>query len=126
LRSKKLDRNTSEIEELVKWFERLDNAVTRENYIALQKASNAFLFTKLKQERDGNKRVSPNEILYKYENNIFTRKQLIEFYQMLAYGNPLEMAKKYKRKMKCEFVRYSDLRLYVDKLRQSAERFFGY
>ena len=125
-RSKNLDRKEKETEkeraEFLKWCKRLDKAVTKTNYDTLQRLANYYLVDKYKKEKSLN--VTTNEFLYKYSSNIFTNKQLINFYKRIGSENPARQAKAYRHRKKIEFFSYADLLTYVDKIKIAGKQFF--
>ena len=125
-RSKKLYDETAEAvkeeREFRKWCDRLDKSVTAENFERLQKKlTNILVNEYMKVAENG---VTVSQFLYKYENSIFTSRQLTELYKQLGYKDPEQQAKKYKRRHKVEYFSMKNLTDYVKKIKASGENFF--
>ena len=113
-----------EYAEFLKWCNRLDKAVTKENYLKLQDVANYYLVKKYTEEKS--RLVTVSEFLYKYSSNIWTNHQLIDFYNQIGSKDPINNAKTYKRRKHIEYFSFKDLQTYVDKIKQSGEQFFNY
>lgn len=128
LRSKKLydntDENSKEQREFKKWCNRLDKAVSKENFEHLQIELNRALYEKY-QEESGNRGFTINEFLYKYQSSIFTSRQLSEFYKKIGYKDPLQQAKKYKQRKGIEYFSHKNLITYVQMIKESGCIFFN-
>lgn len=124
LRSKKLNGNDNEQEVLSKWFDRFDKAVTKDNYRLLQEYLNYSLIQKYEKEKAVNPYLQTNEFLFKYQDSIYTIKQLESFYNVLGYRKPKVSATAYKKRRNLETVNFKDLKEYISVLNESAERFF--
>ncbi len=129
LRSKKLyDTKTPEDDkeevELNKWFDRLDKAITKENFDKLQAEMNKVLVEKYKEEsKDSYEKLSLKSFIFQYRHSIFTSKQLQELYGLLGSKNPKEAASKLKSKIKIEYFSFSDLLFCKRYLKNRAEEF---
>lgn len=121
LSSKKVEK---EREEFLKWCKRLDKAITQNNYLKLQELANYYLVKKYKEEQHEN--VTVNEFLYKYSGNVWTSKQLVDFFEQIGSKNPVNQAKAYKKRKRIEYFSYRDLLTYIDKIKQAGEQFFNY
>ena len=125
-RSKKLYDDTAEAvkekREFNLWCERLDKSVTAENFDRLQKKLTDILVNEYKKVAQNG--VTVNQFLYKYENSIFTSRQLTEFYSQLGYKDPEQQAKKYKSRHKVEYFSMKNLADYVKKIKSSGAVFF--
>ncbi len=126
LRSKKLynndDEDNKEIIELNKWLDRLDKAVTKENYLKLQDLINISLLDKYNDEKD-TKGFKLSAFLYKYNDSIFASRQMIDFFKAIGSTNPQQQAKNYKTRNKIEYFAFNDLQFYVDKIKQAGTAF---
>ena len=124
-RSKKLYDNTEnkEYTEYKQWCRRLDLAVTKANFNHLQEEINSELEQRYK-EQCCQRGFSVNEFLYKYQNSIFTSRQMSDLYKRLGYKDPVQQAKKYKQRKHIEYFSFKDVQMYVEKIKASAERFF--
>ena len=125
-RSKKLYDDTAETakenREFQKWCDRLDKSVTAENFERLQKKLTNVLVNEYKRAaRNG---VTVSQFLYKYENSIFTSRQLTELYRQLGYKDPEQQAKKYKSRHKVEYFSMKNLADYVKMIKVCGEKFF--
>mgnify|MGYP003291982968 CR=1 FL=1 len=127
-RSKKLyddtDENEKEYNEFMKWCNRLDKSVTKENFEKLQQGLNNALYKQYKNEckRRGFK---VNEFLYKYQSSIFTSKQCADLFCRLGYKDPVQQAKRYKQRKSIEYFSYRDLLAYVQMIKDSGKQFFS-
>lgn len=128
LRSKKLydDTNESEKEHLqfMKWCDRLDDAISKENFENLQHTINNALCQKYSIESK-EKGFSISKFLYKYQSSIFTSKQMAELYKLFGYKNPVQQASRYKYRNNIEYFSYNDLYNYVKIIKESGGAFFG-
>jgi len=126
-RSKKLyddtAENSKELTEFLKWCNRLDKSVTKQNFEKLQQVLNDALYRQYKKEcnRRGFK---VNEFLYKYQSSIFTSKQCADLYRRFGYKDPEQQAKRYKQRKHIEYFSYRDLLTYTQLIKDSGERFF--
>ena len=127
LRSKCLNDNTPENEkeykEFVKWCDRLDKSVTADNLNSLLQNINNALADRYK-EWTVKKGHRINGFLNKYENSIFTRQQLIDFYALLGFDNAEKRAKNYKSRYDIEYFSLRDLENYIAKIKSSGAEFF--
>lgn len=127
LRSKKLyddtAENSKEYTEFMKWCKRLDKAVTKENFERLQEKLNTALYNRYQIESQ-QRGVTLNEFLYKYQNSIFTSRQMSNFYNMLGYKDPVQSAKRYKQRKSIEYFSYKDICTYVQKIKDSGAGYF--
>lgn len=127
LRSKKLYDDDAEAEkelrELDKWFIRLANCTIASTFNKLIKGLNDNL---MERYADGQKRkafANTAEFVTKYEDFIFSTKQLVDLYNRLGYKNPNAQATKYKKSHRLECFSLNDIRNYAQSIRASAERF---
>lgn len=102
-----------------KWEKRLDIAL--QYYERLQEQSNEYLKTKWEIEKLG---ISIDEFIRKYSNNIFTRKQLQDFFVSLGFN-----ANEYKnfiRRNKCpiNFISKTQLEKYIKELKREMKQFY--
>ena len=125
LRRKKLKGNLTEKQIFNDWIETLHKSVSKKRYENLQEELNYYLIKRYKALKTKKRQLTVNNFLCRYDDNILTRKQLIKFYAMLDYRNPVESAKKYKKRTNIEFIRLSDLQDYVKKIEQAGVKYFG-
>lgn len=123
-RSKRLAKDTNEPAEFKRWLNRLDASATKENLNKLENKINIALEQRY-QEQCSQRGFSTSEFLYKYQNSIFTIRQLSDFYRRLEFKDPYDSAKKYKKRKNFECVTLKDLRVYIEKIKTSATIFFG-
>lgn len=127
LRSKKLYDDTAEegkeYTEFMKWCKRLDKAVTKENFERLQKKLNTALYNRYKIE-SRQRGLTVNEFLYKYQNSIFTSRQMSDLYRVLGYKDPDQQAKRYKQRKSIEYFSHKDICTYVQMIKESGAAFF--
>ena len=127
LRSKKLydvdAEAEKELRELDKWFIRLTSCTTTFNFDKLIRGLNDNL---MERYREGQKRkafANTAEFVTKYEDFIFSTRQLVDLYKRLGYNNPNSATTKYKRSHKLECFSLKDIRNYAQSIRASAEEF---
>lgn len=110
LRSKYIKRN-KDIPALVNdWSIKLDSLV--DYYGELQSRCNQELLRRWYLEK-GTQVKSVSEFVRKYQDNIFCRKQLISFYNMVGVANPFKAADNFKAKNKIEFFSLNDIKHYL-------------
>lgn len=131
VRSKKLyddtHEDTKELDELEKWMKRLEKvaANTSNAYTRLVNTLNNNLIVRYRELKSKGKVVSVNEFITKYEDFIFTRRQLTDLYNRLGYKSPEVQASKYKRTHKLECYSLKQIQDYVKAIRRSADRFIN-
>jgi hypothetical protein len=135
LRSKRL-RDTGNYKDvipyqfLIKWFERLDNAI--EYFDDVQTEYNNHLeklyradIAKPPKERDY---LSLSAFLVQYRECIYTRHQMIDLLTRLKdlgqYENPTSKADRFKDQHKIEYFTQRDLKYIVSVLKRKAEEYF--
>lgn len=124
-RSKQLTNSTPDIEysEYKNWCSRIDKAITKENFIKLQKVCNEYLLKRYHKEKS-NRNTSTYEFLYKYDDSIFTMNQLKDFYLLIGNNNPANSAKMYKKRKHIELFSFRNLLDYAQKIKSAGEQFF--
>lgn len=118
------DEENKEYTEFLKWCNRLDKAVTAENFQALIDELNDFLYVHHCKEST-KKGFTLNKFLYKYQNCIFTSEQMKSFYARLGYADPQGQARLYKHRNEIEYFSLKDLLLYVDIIKTAGQQFFS-
>ena len=123
-REKKMGANTEgkpagevEVISLEKWFSRLDKALTPENYNKVCDRLNTGLLNEWRTETINTK---ASEYLKTNCINIYSRKQLIDFFTKAEYKSPVDTANQFRRKQKIDFYSLNDLKKYVDNLFEQA------
>ena len=128
LRSKQLyyteGEQVKEYTEFIKWCTRLDKSITKENFSALQDRLNTALYNCYCIEKQ-NKGFNVNEFLYKYQNSIFTSKQMADLYSRMGYKDPKQQAKKYKQRKSIEYFSLKDLLIYSEMIKKAGYNFFA-
>ena len=127
LRSKRLYNSTTdeqgkESTELNKWLDRLDKAVTKDNFYRLQDMINVSLLDKYNTEKD-TKGFKISAFIYKYQDSIFSSRQMTNFFQAVGSANPQQQAKNYKTRNKIEYFSFNDLQFYAKKIKQAGTAF---
>ena len=127
LRSKRLYNSTTdeqgkESTELNKWLDRLDKAVTKDNFYRLQDMINVSLLDKYNTEKD-TKGFKISAFIYKYQDSIFSSRQMTNFFASVGSANPQQQAKNYKTRNKIEYFSFNDLQFYVEKIKQAGTAF---
>lgn len=102
------------------WATKLDACVSV--YGELQDQCNLALFKKWQNEKHGRVK-SLSEFLRKYQDNIFCRKQLIGFFQMLNHGNAIKAADNFKRSNSIEFFTTKDIKDYIWLIKKSLQNY---
>lgn len=127
LRSKRLYDDdaeaTKELRELDKWFVRLANCTTPFNFDKLIQGLNENLMVQYREGQDRKAFANTAEFVTKYEDFIFSTRQLVDLYKRLGYQNPNAQATKYKRSHRLECFSLKDIRNYAQSIRSSAEKF---
>lgn len=124
LRSKNLNLiDTKMIKaEYDKWIQRLDKAITKENFVSLQKMTNDNLVETYSKEKI---KFTLQEFICRYCDSIYTTRQLSELVEALGVNNPQTFSKNFKRRHNLETFCYKDLALYVNKIKNAGEEFFN-
>ena len=123
LRSKALAKRNKSIEQLLtEWCYKLDSVML--SYVDLQNKANESLFVKWKSEK-GKEVKSVSEFIRKYQQNFYTVKQLVEFYKLIGANNPAQSAYNFNSKNDIEYISISDLNIYINVLKKSAEKFIA-
>ena len=130
LRSKKLNNSNTaehnkEIIALNKWLDKLDKAVTKYNFNKLQDLINVSILNKYQIEKDI-KGFKLSSFIYKYQDSIFTSRQMANLYESMGSKNPKQQAKNYKVRHKIEYFSFNDLKIYVDKIKESGKNFIEF
>lgn len=127
LRSKKLYDDDAEAEkelrELDKWFMRLANCTTTFNFNKLIQGLNDNLMERYAEGQERKAFANTAEFVTKYEDFIFSTRQLVDLYSRMGYQNPNSKATKYKKSHKLECFSLKDIRNYAQSIRASAEKF---
>lgn len=127
LRSKQLyyteGEQVKEYTEFEKWCTRLDKSITKENFKALQDRLNTALYNCYCIESKS-KGFAVNEFLYKYQNSIFTSKQMADLYRYMGYKDPEQQAKRYKQRKGIEYFSLKDLLIYSEMIKGAGYKFF--
>lgn len=122
VRSKALLKKTKKsIAEIIEdWLKKLEIVINE--YERLQDICNTLLIKRWRLERNI-KVKSFAEFIRKYQDNIYTRKQLILLYQDLEVKNPERSADKFKNRNEIEYISRNDLQAYYNILKKSATEF---
>lgn len=127
-RTKRLNNNTSEknkeYKEFKEWCKRLDEAVTAKNFNTLCKRLNVALIEVFNEEKK-RKGFNIGKFLYKYEDSIFSHRQLAElFAEIGTFKDPAKQATDHKKRNYVEYFSLADVKRYVQKIKHSGLRFF--
>lgn len=127
LRSKALSAVTIEREkeyyELCKWCDRLNKAVTTDNFNLLIKKTNTALTNRFKEWSKQKGHTLSNFVVH-YENCFYTMSQLRDFLKQIGIKDYIQSAKDYKKKYALEFFSLKDIELYKNKIIDSGAGFF--
>ena len=121
-RSKAIGRDKDIPTLVVDWIKRLDNLT--DYYDKLQSECNKNLKERWELEK-GVKVKSISEFLRKYEENIFCRKQLIGFLNLVSVTNASKFADNFKYANKIEYFSEKDLRLYIALIQKSLQDYLN-
>ena len=102
------------------WIKKLDNII--KFYDKLQYVSNKQLAKRWELER-GIKVKSLTEFLRKYEEIIFSRKQLIAFFELIGVPNAPKRADNFKYANDIEYFTKGDLMFYIDIVKKSLREY---
>lgn len=92
------------------WCNRLDYAVCY--FDKLQDICNDYLIKRWGEEKDI-KVKSISEFLRKYQDNIYSSRQIVNFYSRLGFDKPESKAKNFKRYNSIEYFSLNDLKSYT-------------
>lgn len=129
-RSKRKDRSTiwkvKDLEDIFckTWFRRWDKAYKCMNDV--QRRYNEALAKIYYEDKDKKPAVfkSVSEFLRRYQDCIFTKKQLIDLLTRIGVENPETAAKNFKNRSGIEFFSKSDIKYAVDQIKRSTLRYF--
>lgn len=102
------------------WEQRLDASVA--GYDDLQSQCNNALYQKWQAE-NGVRVKCLSEFLRKYQDNIFCRKQLIAFFELLNHDSPTKAADNFKRSNCVEFFTVRDIKDYIQLVKKSLQNY---
>lgn len=124
LRTKNLIKSKKDISQcLLEWLKRLDDLPS--SYQEFQNITNNYLYEKWREEK-GKKVKSANEFVRKYESSIYSKKQLIHFFELIGAENPVNAAGNCRRNNKFELISPNDLVRFCNNLRKSAKNYLYY
>lgn len=120
-RSKAILKVNKDIPSLIEdWCRRLEYAVSC--FDKLQDKCNDYLIQKWNEEKSTQvKNVS--EFLRKHQDNIYTSRQIANFYSRLNYDKPESKAKNFKRYNKIEYFSLNDLNFYVAVIQKAFRKY---
>ena len=123
LRCKSLSKTKKDIEQCFHyWFDKLDKLVGR--YAEFQLLCNSYLM-RLWQDEKGIKVKGCYEFIRKYQDNVYSRRQLINLFEQLGAANSKSAADRFKQKNSIEYISEADLKRYINNIKQSAEMFLN-
>lgn len=127
LRSKKLydddDEDGKELRELEKWYIRLVEATTADNFNKLIDGINIHLIQRYEELKEKRAIATTAEFVTKYADYIFSTKQLVDLYRRIGYKNPSSAATQYKVAHRLECFSLNDIRKYAKLIRAAAALF---
>jgi hypothetical protein len=116
-RSKALRKVHKDIPTLLSdWIKRLDKLP--DVYERLQKRCNLALIHMWNSANGVEVKGLP-EFTRRYGNNIFSKYQLLDLYSKIGIENPESRVKNFKRYNSIEFISVTDLKVYIEKLKQA-------
>ena len=117
------DEENKELRELDKWFVRIVSATTAENFNKVIAALNAHIMERYRQEKQS-RSFDDMAFLYKYEDFIFTSRQMKDLFSAMGYARADKKLGQYRAKYKgVEFFSLRQLRDYTLTFRESADIF---
>lgn len=120
-RSKAILKVNKDIPALIDdWCRRLEYAI--QYFDKLQGICNNYLIQRWNKE-NGIQVKSTSEFLRKYQDNIYTSRQIQDFYSRLNYEKPESKAKNFKRYNSIEYFSLNDLKSYTAIVRQALRRY---
>jgi hypothetical protein len=127
LREKSIKNNKNLADEFVKnWKNRLDKSIC--NLQAVQTAYNDVLVDIYDRQQDSQPRqfLTVREFVTRYEECIFTRKQMIDLINRIdSKCSATDFAKNYKCRYGIEFYSRADMRYMVDIINNKIDKFFS-
>lgn len=120
LRRKRIRKGTTCSELITSWIMRLNSLPAY--YSQLQENCNKAIYDKW-LAFDNKEGVSFSQFIWKYEQNIFSRRQLIKLFELNGSKNPEKAADHFKRRRKIEFFSEHDLRAYIALIVQALEAY---
>ena len=120
-RSKAILKVRKDIPALVDdWCRRLEYSINC--FDKLQNECNDYLIQRWNKER-GIQVKSTSEFLRKYQDNIYTSRQIANFYSRLNYDKPESKAKNFKRYNSIEYFSLNELKSYTAIIRKALRRY---
>lgn len=120
LREKSIRDDESITTLIERWCKRLSKLPTY--FEELQITCNTILVNKWYEEKEI-KVKSLSEFIRKYQENIFCRQQLIEFYKLLGFKNPSKKADNFKQRNQIEYFSINDVNTYIQIIQISLREF---
>lgn len=107
------------------WIDRIDNAVTSDNLHKTTDKINSAIMDKFNDWKARKPYNCVNAFIDKYDEHIYTRRQLRELFKMLGCNNPNQQTKNYMRKPdRIELFSLDDLKSYSAKIFDCGNDFF--
>ena len=123
LRCKSLSKTKKDIEQcFYYWFGKLDKLV--KHYAEFQLLCNLHLMELWQDEKDVKVKCF-YEFIRKHQDNIYSRKQLIDLFARLGTKNPASAADRFKSKNAIEYISVGDLKLHIKNIKKSADTFLN-
>lgn len=117
------EEERKELRELEKWFARIASATTADNFNRVIEALNVHIMERYAKEKQS-RSFDDMAFLYKYEDFIFTSKQMRELFVAMGYVRADKKLGQYRAKYRgVEFFSLRQIRDYTLTIRESAERF---
>jgi hypothetical protein len=116
LRSKSMRKDYCIPELIEKWSKRLDDLP--KYYDILQDKCNTELAARWQKEK-GNRAKGVFEFVRKYQDNIFCRRQLINFFRMTGEKDPVKSADNFKQNNRIEYFSLKDIEHYIKMVSQA-------
>ena len=107
---------------IAEWGFRLKRSIA--GYETLQKTCNECLLRRWEVDRKAGAVRSRNDFIRRYQENIYSKRQLVELLEALGCENPKKSAENIKSREKLEFFTQKDLETLLNKLIDSMKVYF--
>lgn len=124
-RSKAMMNNDLYREFTERWFERWDKAIQNLEQVQVRYNDELVRIWNENEEAEQKRFITITEFLLRYQDCIFTRRQMVELLSRLpGIRNPENTAKYIKQKYKIEFFSQADVRYAIGEIKRATMEFF--
>ena len=108
-----------------RWFERWDKAIQNLEQVQVRYNDELVRIWNENEEAEQKRFITITEFLLRYQDCIFTRRQMVELLSQLpGIRNPENTAKYIKQKYKIEFFSQADVRYAIGEIKRATMEFF--